>query len=231
MIVGVRGALTKSHRNTGRRIRERNLNRGRSVTEETSVTKIIRQLTTGFRSAQQSVFHSAGPRPINQVSLIEKVLSRRRIVVSRQRRQSLRRVNRARHVILVTTIIVPKQTPISDRQLAHLMTNQSREEIDGRPDVAVVWIAKVGLDWNIDWLPRKRWNAAIGHALIVKMLIAYGDCCAGAGNDRQGGIEAVAFQVDEPSEASRMLVHAVQTQGKLVINRLIDIAGDSPVSE
>ena len=51
-----------------------------------------------------------------------------------------------------------------------------------------------------------------------------------ARRDGQGGVEPVALQLDRVAEAVGVLVHAVQAEGDLVVQRLVEVAREALVA-
>src|SRR5262245_15148015 len=116
MIICIRRALPESHRYVDGRIRERDLNRRRRVVKETSIAKIVGGLAAKFQATNERVLNPAGGQTVGQISLIEEITARGRIVIGRKSSQCLACIDSARHEVLISTIVVAELSSIADVQ-------------------------------------------------------------------------------------------------------------------
>src|ERR1043166_4815560 len=64
----------------------------------------------------------------------------------------------------------------------------------------------------------------------MKKFVAQVNSRVGTRRNREGWIDAVAFQPDKPAEAVRVFVNAVKTKGDFVAQRLGKVASHAPVT-
>src|SRR5437588_4085913 len=89
--------------------------------------------------------------------------------------------------------------------------------------MAVVRIAVERGDPNIGRPALKGRNAAVGDAIVAEVLVGERDLRSLVRHDGGRRIDSVALEIYVLPEAVGVLIHAIETDGELVVNRLVEI--------
>jgi hypothetical protein len=138
-------------------------------------------------------------------------------VVRGERNLALVRRDGARHEILIPTVVVAEERPIAEGQLPKVVLDDGRGQVDIRPDVADVGIPIVGADVDVDGPPLEGGDPAIGHAVVLQVLVVDRDFRRVAIHIGEGWRDARATEVDVVAEAAGILIEAVQAKRELIV--------------